>query len=196
MWRWLEGHLGISTVNEALEAIRPLIAVFARLGVSYRVGGSVASSWHGIGRSTMDIDLTANLELSQVESLVAGLQGAYYADAELIREALQGGQSFNLIHLETYFKLAVFPLQPRPYEQQSFSRVVVVQQINFVSAEDIVLKKLEWYRLSDGSERQWRDVIGVLKMQQGKLDMAYLQHWATEIGVSDLLEQVLEEGRA
>ncbi len=188
--------MGISTVNEALEAIRPLIAVFERLGVSYRVGGSVASSWHGIGRSTMDVDLTANLELSQVDSLVAGLQDAYYADAELIREALEHGQSFNLIHLETYFKVDVFPLQAREYEQRSFSRVVVVQQINFVSAEDIILKKLEWYRLSGGSERQWRDVIGVLNIQQGKLDMAYLQHWAMEIGVSDLLERVLEEGQA
>ena len=72
----------------------------------------------------------------------------------------------------------------------------MVQQINFVSAEDIILKKLEWYRLSDGSERQWRDVIGVLKIQQGKLDMTYLQRWALQIGVSDLLERVLEERQA
>ncbi len=179
--------------NEALIALQPLIAVFERLGVSYRVGGSLASSVHGLARATMDADLIANIELKHVPVLVNALQGAYYADAELISDALKSGQSFNLIHLETYIKIDIFPLASRTYDQISFNRVFIAEETNFITAEDSILRKLEWYRLSDGSERQWRDVAGVLQIQKDQLDFEYLQRWAAEMNLSDLLERAIRE---
>lgn len=179
--------------NEALVALQPLIAVFEHLGVSYRVGGSLASSIHGLARATMDADLIANIELKHVPALVKALQGAYYADAELISDALKSGQSFNLIHLETYIKIDIFPLASRSYDQISFNRVFIAEDTNFITAEDSILRKLEWYRLSDGSERQWRDVAGVLQMQKDQLDFEYLKHWAAEMNLSDLLERAILE---
>jgi hypothetical protein len=180
-------------VNEVLIALRPLIATFERLGVAYRVGGSLASSVHGIGRATMDANLIANLKPQDVSEFVESLQGTCYADQELILEALNADQSFNLIHLESFIKVDIFPLVSRAYDQTSFDRVICVDETNFITPEDSVLRKLEWYRLSDGSERQWRDVIGVLRVQADRLDLAYLRRWATELQELDLLERALLE---
>ena len=64
----------------------------------------------------------------------------------------------------------------------------------FASPEDTILAKLEWYRLgNEVSERQWRDVLGVLKTRAGTLELSYLQKWADELKVSDLLERALKE---
>ena len=62
------------------------------------------------------------------------------------------------------------------------------------TAEDTVLAKLEWYWLGgQASDRQWRDALGVLKVQGQRLDLAYMRHMAAGLGVQDLLERALEE---
>ncbi len=180
-------------MNESLEALRLLIAVFAQLGISYRVGGSLASSVHGIARATMDADLVANIEEKHVTAFTNALKANYYVDAELISEALKAGQSFNLIHLETFIKIDIFPLTLRTYDQKSFERRFVTEETNFITAEDSILRKLEWFRLSDGSERQWRDVLGVLRMQQTNLDFEYLNYWARDLEILELLEKAVQE---
>jgi hypothetical protein len=180
-------------VNESLEALRLLIEVFERMGISYRVGGSLASSVHGIARATMDADLVANIKPHHVEEFSRALEGSYYADAELIRDALLAGQSFNLIHLETYIKIDIFPLNARTYDQISFERHYETENTNFITPEDSILRKLEWYVLSEGSERQWRDVLGVMRMQQNNLDDLYLRYWANELDILELLEKALTE---
>jgi hypothetical protein len=64
----------------------------------------------------------------------------------------------------------------------------------FCTAEDIVLQKLRWYQMSDGvSERQWRDVLGVLKHSHDRIDFDYLRLWAGNLGVADLLQRALVE---
>jgi hypothetical protein len=65
---------------------------------------------------------------------------------------------------------------------------------DLATAEDVVLGKLEWYRLGNEiSERQWRDAIGVLQVQKGTLDREYLEHWARELGLGDLLARALRD---
>ncbi len=141
----------------------------------------------------MDADLIANLKSQDVSEFVESLKGVYYADQELILDALKSGQSFNLIHLESFIKVDIFPLISREYDQTSFDRVFLVDETNFITPEDSVLRKLEWYQLSDGSERQWRDVIGVLRVQADRLDLTYLRRWAAELQELDLLERALFE---
>ena len=182
-------------MNEVIAAIRPLVDALEHLGLTYRVGGSVASSFHGVGRSTMDIDLNVNLELQHVPMLVQALQGVYYADGELITQALEHKQSFNLIHLESYIKIDIFPLLSGSFDQASFERVHIDENTNYLTPEDTILRKLEWYRLSNGSERQWRDVLGIIQEQHRVLDYEYLRHWAMEIGVQDLLENIILESQ-
>jgi hypothetical protein len=171
------------------------------LGVPYAVGGSLASAVHGVMRATMDADLVADLPIEQVEPLAEALGDAFYADVDMMRSAVLRHTSFNLIHLETMFKVDVFVAKPRAFDRSQLAR----RQLQVLSeeperhayvssAEDVVLAKLEWYRLGgETSERQWRDVLGVLKVQSGRLDREYMQRMATELGVADLLQGALEE---
>jgi len=184
--------LGVTMrVAHALEAI----------GVPYRIGGSLASSAFGIARATLDADLVADLKPEHIEPLVSRLQGEFYISPEAVRQAVQRRSSFNLIHLASMFKVDVFVLKPRPFDRQAFARGVrrTVDEAGtfeafFTTPEDIVLHKLEWYRQGgEVSERQWQDVLGVLKVQGDQLDRAHLQRWAGELGVTALLAKAFEE---
>lgn len=187
--------------TELLAAVARVVAAFDALGVDYLVGGSVASSVFGEPRQTVDADLVARLLGRQVEPLVARLSGEFYADPAAIVAAIQNQGCFNLIHLETMTKVDVFVRWRDAFGQSQFARrqkksvgQAVPLELFFATAEDTVLAKLDWYRKGGGvSDRQWRDLLGVLKIQAGALDRAYLVHWACELGVTGLLHRALEE---
>jgi hypothetical protein len=188
---------------EAVGVMMLVVEAFDRLHIRYLVGGSMASALHGVTRSTLDADLVAELEPSQVNALIKELDNDFYIDEGMIQDAISHRSSFNLIHLKTMFKVDVFVRKERPFDQIQFQRRVeqVIatdpNQKAFVStAEDIILSKLEWYRMGgEVSDRQWRDILGVLKVQAGRLDLDYLDRWADELGVSDLLQSALKESK-
>ena len=175
--------------------------VLESLGVPYAIGGSLASALHGVMRATMDADLVTDLRPEHVDPLAQALGEAFYADPEMMRDAIRRHSSFNVIHLETIFKVDLFVAKPRPFDRSQLARRQLhvlsedpERHAYITSAEDTVLSKLEWYQMSSGvSDRQWRDVLGVLKVQGERLDHTYMHRMATELGVSDLLEQALRE---
>lgn len=189
--------------DEIRRALTPVAEAFEALGVRYQVGGSVASSVRGVARSTLDVDVVADLPASQVDAFVRALERDYYVDAEMIRDAIRTREPFNVIHLETMMKIDIFLAKGRAFDREAFGRASLetfgdadARAFPFTSAEDIVLHKLEWFRLGGGvSQRQWDDVLGVLKLQGASLDAPYLRRWAADIGVSELLERaILEAG--
>ncbi len=192
------------STRDDVAAIVPFTKALRELGNEYYIGGSVASSTHGISRSTADIDLIATVHPEHVAQLVNLLQDAYYIDESMIREAIQQQQSFNVIHLETMYKLDVFAPKNRKFDQTAWSRRVLArpfedhqEQYPVASPEDTILTKLEWYRAGgETSQRQWRDVVGVMQVQLHQLDQAYLERWAAELGVSDLLQRAWTEARS
>ena len=189
------------TVSDLDAALRPVADAFETLGVRYYLGGSVASSAHGIARASLDADVVATLEQEHVDALVARLAPVYYIPVERLRSAVAERSSFNLIHLATMFKIDVFVSKARPFDREAAARAREqaideapdAPRFPIASAEDTVLAKLEWFRLgAETSERQWWDIIGVLKVTP-EADREYLRHWAASLGVADLLERALAD---
>jgi len=178
-------------------------AVLDSLGIAYAVGGSFASSIHGIARPTQDLDLIAAIPPNQIAGLVTALQSDFYVDSESIQSAIRFRRSFNLIHLQTGFKIDVFPVVSHALGAQQLKRRRIEQSsvlggpaVTFpvISPEDTVLVKLSWYRDGgESSERQWNDLRNIVKVQGERLDQAYLREWSRELGVSDLLKRLLSE---
>ena len=160
------------SVTKALETI----------GVPYFIGGSLASTLYGMVRTTQDSDIIAELSPKHISLFVVELQNEFYLDEEMIADAVAHRSSFNIIHRESMFKVDIFIPRPRHFISMQFSRArKEILSSNppltaFVaSPEDTLLAKLEWYRMGgEVSERQWRDVLGVLSVQTGALDLEYL----------------------
>jgi len=186
---------------EPLHILRMVISTLEKLGVPSMLVGSFASSSHGFPRLTQDADLITQLNQDQVDEFVAAFSKEFYLDRGQIGHAIANQTSFNIIHLESSFKVDFFVLRRGGYAEQEFSRRVLKQldpRTDFAAyvqtAEAALLSKLDWYRQGgEVSENQWRDVIGILKVQAGRLDTAYLQKWAEELGISDLLLRARRE---
>ena len=188
-------------LNEPIEVTLKVTNVLEKLVVPYLIGGSLASTLYGMVRTTQDSDIIAEIRPEHVQPFVSSLQTEFYIDEEMIADAIQHNSSFNIIHRDSMFKVDVFIPRPRPFlrsqldraQKQTFSFETEVSA-KFSSPEDTILSKLEWYRMGgEVSERQWRDVLGVLKTRAGELDLDYLRKWADELHVDDLLERAMME---
>ncbi|HEY6564452.1 MAG TPA: hypothetical protein VIY86_08135 [Pirellulaceae bacterium] len=186
---------------ELIEALRPIVAVLDASHTRFCIGGSVASSWHGAPRTTLDVDLAAELDEQGAKATVAALQGDYYVSESAALDAVRRRSCFNLLHLATAFKIDVFVSKDRDFDRSVQERAILAVldgspplPVRMASAEDIVLTKLEWYRLGEeGSERQWNDVRMVTAVQAEQLDRPYLELWAQRLGVADLLRRLTAE---
>jgi hypothetical protein len=134
--------------------------------------------------------------LEHVRLLVNRLEQHYYIDADTVKDAIRRRSSFNAIHLDTMLKVDVFIPKTRSFDQQELRRVrqKVLEEgtrpFYTASPEGTILNKLEWYRMGgEVSDRQWNDILGVLKVQGTALDLVYLRRWAANLKVTDLLER-------
>jgi len=186
---------------DSLRIVGEVAAIFSRLQIPYALGGSMASSVYGITRPTRDADITVEPFAGLEAEFAASFSPDYYLSLPAIRDAVARRSSFNIISTTTGFKIDVFVRKDRAFEESAMNRRCEIalpddpgQPIALHSAEDVILFKLEWYRLSDESlDRQWTDVLGMLRVQGAGLDMAYLEHWSSELKVDDLLQRARTE---
>ncbi|WP_419863296.1 hypothetical protein [Candidatus Poriferisodalis sp.] len=173
-------------------------AILDEHDVSYALGGSLASSMFGEPRGTIDIDMAIRLEQRQLADLVNTLEVEFYVPVEAARQAVEQSTSFNLID-DDGLKVDLFVLGDTTLDQHQLEhrqRILVTEdppQYLWVSAPaSQVLRKLEWYQAGGSvSERQWRDVVGILRAQRSTLDLANLKHTAQAIGLGELLDTAL-----
>ena len=186
----------MSAELDAISVALTVTAALDRLGVTHTVGGSIASSIAGEPRSTLDIDIVAALDVQHVAPLVAALEPEFYVDADALGRAVAARRSVNLIHQATQIKVDLFVAGGTPLDSLQLSRRREVdldgRRLYVHPPEDILLQKLRWFRLGgERSDRQWRDVLGIVRVQGPHLDREYLRAHAWVLEVEDLLELVL-----
>jgi hypothetical protein len=184
-----------------IDVVLSVTETLQKLGVPYLLVGSFASTSYGVYRTTADADILADLHPEHAQPLAQALQARFYVDVESIHEAVQRRRGFNVIHLELGFKVDIFVSKAGAFDRQQLERRVLQpigahdeRTVYFASAEDTILAKLDWYRRGgEVSERQWLDVLGMIKVQGEVLDRSYLREWARNLGVTDLLDRALEQ---
>lgn len=186
-------------LHEPLEVLILVADIFDALGVPFLVGGSVASSLIAIPRLTQDADVVADLGPQHVAPFVNALGDRFYADEDTIRDAVRRTASFNVVHLATMFKVDVFVLRSDPMSLAEMARRTTIRvrdepprDLPVATAEDLILQKLDWFRRGGGvSDRQWNDVLGIVKVCGPSLDGDYLKHWGRHARLTELLERAL-----
>ena len=178
-----------------------VVRVLEQEGITYVLVGSMASSMHGMYRSTADIDFLADIKPQQVLPLLKALENNFYIDEHAVRQAVAERRSFNAIHLDSVFKIDIFIPKADDFAQKQLERRQlrkiapdIEQEVYVATAEDTILAKLRWYR-EDGevATNQWTDVLGILGANQSGLDQVYLREWAEKLGVQDLLQKAVAE---
>lgn len=173
---------------------------FDAAGIPYLVGGSVASTVHGEPRGTLDVDFAVHMEPAQAEGLRAALAERFIVDVLSIREAALAKRMFNAIHSELFVKADVHVRESTGHSKAEMDRAMEVELtgagglVRVASPEDVVLRKLWWFREGgEVSERQWRDVLGVLRVRGDRLELDHMERWAGALGVEELLSRALGE---
>jgi hypothetical protein len=169
-------------------------------GGAYFVDGSLASSLQGEPRATNDIDIVFQLPIGRIRAFVSALGPDFEVDVDMVRTALLHGRSCNIFYLPSVMKVDLFGVASSPYDEIEFARRRPVsvrsttENLVVKSPEDTVLRKLLWYRQGgDVSDRQWRDIVEVLRVSGPMMDTTYLASWAERLGVAELLERARSE---
>ena len=175
-----------------------VVRALERMGVRHYVCGSLASSLHGEPRATNDADLVAELFSTHFERLARELGTRFFLDEDDFQAAVRSERSFNLVDEVELAKVDVFCVRAVGYQAEALNRVVRLElerddpfsQVNVASAEDTIVSKLRWYVLGgEVSDRQWRDIVGILQAQRGRLDLGYVRGWCITMQLERLLEK-------
>lgn len=181
-------------------AVAAVVArAFELHGIRYILGGSLASTAHGQPRMTQDVDFAADLDPARVAPLLASLGSDFAADREWLQAEVRRRGSFQLVHLPTMIRVDVFlpawrGLDLWKWEHRQRLALGDGVEIDVTSPEGIILQKLLWHRAGGGqSERQWHDVLGVLKTQGTSLDRSALRTWADQLQLREVLDRAARE---
>jgi hypothetical protein len=173
--------------------------ILESLGILHTIGGSIAASVAGEPRSTVDVDIVAAIGESQISALVKAFSPDFYIDEDSLRRAVRTHGTTNLIEQATQVKVDLFVAGGTALDEQQLNRRQTVhlsdgRTIRVHPPEDILLQKLRWYRDGgESSDRQWRDIVSIVRVQGPRLDREYLRLNAPTLHVTDLLNRAFEQ---
>jgi len=182
------------------ELLAKITEILENLKIPYAITGGFAISVWGRPRSTADIDIIVEMQEKNIKPLakmVTDIDKNFYADEDMIRDALLHKSEFNFIHPDTGLKVDFFVMADNPYNKLKIKRAILrdvfgVTKAYFVSPEDLILSKLLWSKESD-SWKQKEDIKTVLNNSKIKLDFKYINSWAGKQGTSEILEELLKK---
>ncbi len=178
--------------------MKKVVEVLTRSKIEYMITGSFASGLYGEARATHDIDLVAMIKTGDIPKLIDAFPfPEYFLDDVAIEEAIANRGMFNLLHLSEGDKVDFWILTEDTFDLSRFSRKrkIIFKDVEYVvqSPEDVILSKLQWSKLSGGSEKQFTDALRVYEVQQQSLDHEYLIKWVSYLAVDELLKRLREE---
>lgn len=177
-------------------ALGQVVAILERLAIPYMVTGSIASSVHGEPRMTNDADIVVDLDAASVETFLSSVtELGLYVGADAARQAVHRRRQFNVIDSMNGFKIDLIVIRDRPFSREEFGRrrkatLTATLSAAVASPEDSILSKLEWSRKAGESNVQLADAAGVARVAGDRLDVAYVERWAAELGVLDLWKRI------
>ena len=183
------------------ELLKKIVDVLEDLHIPYIVTGSVAAMAYGEPRFTNDIDIVAAIDEKHIIGLIKALPDEeFYISEDMIKDAIHHGGQFNIIHPASGLKVDVIIKQDTPFDNSRFKRLKRIYpaesyQANFAAPEDIIIKKMEYYR-EGGSEKHLRDITGIMKISEDLIDRDYICQWAKHLGLKeiwDVIQKRLEE---
>jgi hypothetical protein len=182
------------------ELLQKVAEVFEGNQIQYLVTGAIASVAYGEPRLTNDIDIVAAMKEEHVPGLLKAFPSdEFYVSEEAMKEAIRHQGQFNIIHPSSGLKVDVIIRKDTEFDRSRFSRIRRIQpaesyQANFASPEDVIIKKMEYYR-EGGSEKHLRDITGILKVSGEEIDCAYIDHWARRLDLIEIWEAIQERLR-
>ena len=175
--------------------LQMILQALEAAGIPHMVVGSFASTVHGVPRTTHDLDLVIDPSPAQLNELLDALdRERLYVDADVARDALRRRSMFNIIEMETGWKLDLVIRKARPFSLEELRRrtstKILGMNVPTATAEDTIVAKLEWAKLG-ASDRQLEDVAGILRVRGADLDVAYIERWITELDLAELWARAL-----
>jgi hypothetical protein len=179
-------------------AIRRVLKALETAGVPYMLTGSFASSFHGAPRTTQDVDIVIAPTLGSLQRLISEFpDDRYYVSREAALQAYGAESLFNVIDMESGWKIDFIVRKSRPFSVEEFERrreaELLGTTVCIASAEDVILSKLEWAKMA-GSERQIADVVGILRTQGRDVDVEYVKRWVAVLGLQSEWERASAQG--
>lgn len=182
-------------MNDKADFLKRITEKLSSAGIPFMLVGSLAATYHGHPRATMDVDLVVDADEETLCRFARSLGPGYYVSEEAVRQAVRFRSVFNIIDETSGYKADLIVRKDRAFSRTEFERRGRVRllghDLDIASAEDVILAKLEWSK-SGESERQWNDALQVARTQRDRLDLAYLEKWADELGVSELWGRLKE----
>lgn len=175
---------------ETTELLRYAVEAFDRLGIRYFVTGSVAAMFYGEPRFTNDVDVVIDLPFGQIRDLCAAFPAPeFYVSEESARRAVANASQFNVIHPRSGLKLDLMVAADSEFNESRFARArdlgaIPGARVVFAAPEDIVLKKLDYYR-EGHSDKHVRDIAGIFRISGSRLDLDYLRDWVARLGLEE-----------
>lgn len=180
---------------DLFDLLKKMVDVFETLKIPYLVTGSVASMAYGEPRLTNDIDIVAGMEVRQISAFVEAFPAdEYYISKDMVKDAIEHGGQFNIIHPASGLKVDIIIRQKTAFDDSRFGRVQHIRpaefyRANFASPEDVIIKKMEYYR-EGGSEKHLRDITGILKISGESLDRNYISEWARRLDLIEIWDAI------